>query len=121
MHNAPFFLQGDMAGLDGGGEKDGSGVGELLCRLGGEVFARAARSDGIADSRMAREIIAERQGNNVALGNGLRLRVKGRQPMVDLRLKQRVMGATEDDGIDQRVLRKQSGQVFIHEIVRSAV
>ena len=116
-----FFLQGDMAGLDGGGEKDGSGVGELLCRLGGEVFARAARSEGIADSRMAREIIAERQGNNVALGNGLRLRVTGRQPMVDLRFEQRIVCTAEDDGINLRVLRKKGGEVLVHEIVRPVV
>lgn len=116
-----MFLQGDMAGLEGGGKEYGSGVGELLCRLGGEVFARAARSEGIADSRMAREIITERQGNDVALGNGLRLRVTGRQPMVDLRLKQRVMGAAKNDGINLRVLRKKGGEVLVHEIVRPVV
>lgn len=70
-----FFLQGDMAGLDRGGEENGGGVGEFLCRLGGEVFARAARSEGTANRRMAREIITERQGNDVALSYGLRLRI----------------------------------------------
>lgn len=115
------LLQGDMAGKNGGGEENGSRVGEFLCRLGGEVVARAARSKHIADGGMAVQVVAERKGDKVALGDALRRGIVQPQPVVNLRFEQRIVGATEDDGINLRVLRKQSGQVLVHEIIRSLV
>ena len=62
-----------MVCLDGEGEKNGSGVGKFAGGLGGEIFASAATGEGFANGSVAREIIAQRTGYDVALRNGMSL------------------------------------------------
>lgn len=62
-----------MVCLDGEGEKNGGGVSKFAGGLGGEIFASAATGEGFANGSVAREIIAQRTGYDVALRNGMSL------------------------------------------------
>lgn len=64
-----------MVCLDGDGEENGGGVGKFAGGLGGEIFASAATGEGFANGSVARKIIAQRMGYDVALRNGMSLRV----------------------------------------------
>ena len=64
-----------MVCLDGEGEENGGGVGKFSGGLGGEIFASAAAREGFANGSVAREIITQRTGYDVALRYSMRLRV----------------------------------------------
>ena len=61
--------------LDGEGEENGGGVGKFAGGLGGEIFAGITAREGFANGNVAREIIAQRTGYDVALRYSMRLRV----------------------------------------------
>ena len=64
-----------MVCLDGEGEENGGGVGKFAGGLGGEICAGITAREGFANGNVAREIIAQRTGYDVALRNGMSLRV----------------------------------------------
>ena len=103
------LLQIDVLRLDGGGEEERCGLREAVRIFCGQVVAGAHRGELGLVLRVAAEIIGEALCFQVALRNDLNIACRKAfavvaNPLTDLRQQQRIVGAAENEGVDERIL-----------------
>ena len=96
--------------VDIGVEKDSGEVAELLGVLGRQVGDFACFATPGFNLGMAVEVVGERGGNDVSLGQNPCAAVDG---FLDEREQERVVGTPEDDGVDRGVVVEESVDIFV--------
>ena len=116
-----------MVSGDRFGEEDGCRLGEFCGRLSGEVGDSLFFSllSVLSDVGMAQKVVLQAVGydcplcNNryVAIGYWRLVMGNGRKKGFNLGLEQGVVGAAENDSVNQWIASEEFGEVFLNEII----